>query len=108
MDSREKAERDVLSAADCWARGILQNDRLLDLTEQNLFDAVLILDKIMKRSGIDPSHFPPPPSIPKDLNIEDEVPTIRYSDHSTIPSPAYGTPITKIKDVDTNPDSDIF
>jgi hypothetical protein len=95
MDARKKAEQDVLSAADCWARGVLQNDRLLDLTEQNLFDAVMLLDKLLKRNGIDPSHFPPPPQIPHELNIKEQLPTVRYSEHSTIPSPVYGVPLVK-------------
>lgn len=107
MDARKKAEQDVLSAADCWARGVLQTDRLLDMTEQNLFDAVMNLDKLLKRSGIDPSHFPPPPQIPHEINIEEQIPTVRYLEYSTIPSPAYGTPVVKSrKDTTIEPVTD--
>lgn len=98
MDARTKAEQDILSAADCWARGVLQNDRLLDLTEQNLLDAVMALDRILKRSGLDPSHLPPPPHVPHEMDVEDQIPTVRYSEHSTVPSPPRGISAVKISE----------
>lgn len=87
MDAKTKAEQDVLSAADCWARGVMQSDRVLDLTERNLLDAVMVLDRLLKHPITDPSHLPPPPNLPHDMDPEDQIPTVRYSDHSTIPSP---------------------
>jgi hypothetical protein len=84
---RSKVEQDVISAADCWARGVLQSDRLLDLTEQNLLDAVLAYGKFVKRYGLDPSHLPPPPHVPHDMDVEDQIPTVRYSENTTVPSP---------------------
>jgi hypothetical protein len=90
MDARTKAELDIISAADCWARGVMQNDRLLDLTEQSLLDAVMAYDRLVKRIGLDPSHLPPPPQMPHDMDVEDQIPTVRYSDHSTVPSPSRG------------------
>lgn len=90
MDSRTKAEQDIISAADCWARGVMQNDRLLDLTEQNLLDAVMAYDRLVKRIGLDPSHLPPPPHVPHDMDVEDQIPTVRYSEHTTVPSPPRG------------------
>jgi hypothetical protein len=104
MDAKTKAEQDIISAADWWARGVLQGDRLLDLNEQNLLDTIIAWDKLMKRPGLDPSHLPPPPNIPHDMDIEDKIPTIRYSEHSTIPSPN-----KNLEDSEPAPDSqDIF
>jgi hypothetical protein len=104
MDAKSKVEQDVISAADCWARGVLQSDRLLDLTEQNLLDAVMAYDKYMKRNGLDPSHLPPPPNIPYDM--EEQIPTVRYSEYTTIPSPPFGIPAVKIQSEEPIPDSD--
>lgn len=95
MDARTKVEQDVLSAVDCWARGVLQNDRLLDLTEQNLLDVYLTYDKLIKRSGLNPSHFPPPPNVPHEMDIEEQIPTVRYSENTTVPSPPRGIPAIK-------------
>jgi len=108
MDTRTKEEQDVLSAADCWARGVLQSDRLLDLIEQNLLDAIMAYDRLLKRSGIDPSHLPPPPHIPREMEIEDQVPTVRYSDHSTVPSPPHGIAVISHPEelFESDPDSD--
>jgi hypothetical protein len=108
MDFRTKAEQDIISAADCWARGVLQTDRLLDLIEQNLLDAILVYDKLLKRSGLDPSHLPPPPQIPHDMNVEDQIPTVRYSEHTIKPSPPYGIPAVKPSEESPPDSSDIF
>jgi hypothetical protein len=86
MDDRAKAEQDIISAADCWARGVMQNDMLLNLTEQNLLDAVMAYDRLVKRLGLDPSHLPPPPNVPHDMDVEDQIPTVRYSERSTVHS----------------------
>ena len=86
MDAKNQAEQYVLLTADCWARGVLQSDRVLDSNEQNLFDAVMALNKIIKGLGVDLSHLPPPPKIPHDIDIEEQIPTVRYSDRKTIPS----------------------
>jgi hypothetical protein len=59
----------------------------LDLTEQNLLDAVLAYGKFIKRYGLDPSHLPPPPHVPHDMDVEDQIPTVRYSENTTVPSP---------------------
>ena len=103
MDDKSKAEKDIIAAADCWARGALQDDRLLNLTEQNLLDAVLVYDKLMKRKGLDPSHLPPPPNVPHDMDIEDQIPTVRYSDYSTVPSPSQEMKAV-IQEIITDPD----
>jgi hypothetical protein len=106
MDARSKVEQDVIAAADCWARGVLQGDRLLDLTEQNLLDAVLIYDKYMKRNGLDPSHLPPPPHVPHDMDIEEQIPTVRYSEYTTVPSPPRGIQAVKVQSEEPMPDSE--
>lgn len=106
MDARSKVERDVISAADCWARGVLQSDRFLDLTEQNLLDAVLAYDKYIKRNGLDPSHLPPPPNVPHDMDIEDQIPTVRYSEYATIKSPPRGMPAVRLSSEELIPDSE--
>lgn len=105
MDARSKVEQDVISAADCWARGILQGDRLLDLTEQNLLDAVLAYCKFVKRNGLDPSHLPPPPHVPHDMDAEDQIPTVRYSEYKTVPSPPYGMVAVKTTSEEPSEDS---
>lgn len=33
---KSKLEQDIISAADCWARGIMVQDRVLNLAERNL------------------------------------------------------------------------
>ena len=110
MDDRTKAEQNVLSAADCWARGVLQNDKSLDLIEQNLLDTVMVYDRLLKRSNIDPSHLPPPPNVPHDMDINDQVPTVRYSERTTVPSPPRGIiAVGHIEEYEPAPDSeDIF
>jgi hypothetical protein len=87
MDAKIKAEQDIISAADCWAREVLQSDRILNTNEQNLLNAVMVLDRIIK-SGIELSHLPPPPNVPHDMDIdiEEQIPTVRYSERITIPS----------------------
>lgn len=101
MDTRAKVEQDVMAAADCWARGVLHNDRVLDLTEQNLLYAILAYDKYMKRNGLGSSHIPPPPNVPHDMDIEDQVPTVRYSDHITVKAPPmpYSEPAPESDDI---------
>lgn len=108
MDAKTKAEQYVISAADCWARGVLQCDRLLDLTEQNLLDAVMALDRLTKRIGIDPSHIPPPPAIPHDIDVEHQIPTIRYSENTTIPSPPKGIATVRYESDSATDSEDIF
>lgn len=88
MDARSKIEQDIISTADCWARMVLQEDRVLNLTEQNLLDAILVYDKFMKRNRLDPSHLPPPPNMPHDMDIEEQIPTVRYSEYETVRSPS--------------------
>jgi hypothetical protein len=105
MDTRIKAEQDIISAADCWARGVMQNNRLLDLTEQNLLDAVMAYDRLVKRIGLDPSHLPPPPHVPHDMDVEDQIPTVRYSEYTTIHSPQRGIRSVIIEET-SEPDSD--
>jgi hypothetical protein len=97
MDARNEAEQNIIDAADRWAREILRGDKLLDDVERNLFDAVMRYTKLLK----DPSHLPPPPLIPREL--EDQIPTERYSDKPTVPSPPRG--IRKVSE-DSDPDSD--
>jgi hypothetical protein len=106
MDARAKIEQDIISTADCWARMVLQEDRVLNSTEQNLLDAVLVYDKFMKRNRLDPSHLPPPPNMPHDMDIEEQIPTIRYSEYETVRSPSQelravsdSRPITDLDDI---------
>jgi hypothetical protein len=88
-DAKSKLEQDIILAADCWARGVLQKDSLLDLTEQNLLDAILVYDKFIKRNRLDPSHLPPPPPVPYDMDdTSDQIPTVRYSEYETVRSPS--------------------
>ena len=105
MDARSKVEQDVIAAADCWARGVLQGDRLLDLTEQNLLDAVLAYSKFVKRNGLDPSHLPPPPQMPHDMDAEDQIPTVRYSEYKTVPSPPFGIQAVRVPSEEPVPKS---
>jgi len=106
MDARSKAEQDIISAADCWARGVLQSDRLLDLTEQNLLDTVMIYDRLLKRSWPYPSHLPPPPNVPRDMVDEDQIPTVRYSKNITVPSPPHGIMVVNQKEEPSEPAPD--
>ncbi|MCK9567899.1 hypothetical protein M0R72_02980 [Candidatus Pacearchaeota archaeon] len=106
MDTRFKVEQAVIAAADCWARGVLQSDRLLDLTEQNLLDTVMTYDKYMKRNGLDLSRLPPPPHIPHDMDIEEQIPTVRYSEYTTVPSPSRGMSAVKIQSEEPGPNSE--
>ena len=94
MDARAKAEQDVIKAADCWAREILRSDRLLNFTEQNLLNSTINYSRIIKLNGLNSLKIPPPPLVPKELRIS-QIPTSRYSDYSTVPSPPQNSDIIK-------------
>jgi hypothetical protein len=96
MDIKTDIINNIIVAADCWLRDVLRNDRVLNDIEQNLFDAIMAYNKMSKE--LDPSHLPPPPPLPSDF--ENQIPTKRYSDRPTIPSPAKGIKSVKESDGD--------
>ncbi len=85
-----QARLKILEAADRWALEVMRSDRILNTVEQKLFNAVTHYQRVQKSSFEDPINLPKPPYLPKDLFNESEIPTRRYSEIPTIPSPAFG------------------
>jgi len=93
MEEIKAAEIRVLIAADHWARETMREDRSLKNVETKLLDAVLYYLKIVKEAREKPIDIPRPAHVPSDLAksiSHSELPTARYSDKPTVPTPAGG------------------
>lgn len=104
-DSKSQAELDILTAADWWSREIMRSDRILNSVEQRLFDAVMHYRRLSRPDITDVPVIPKPPHLPTDLHYN-EIPTQRYSDPPTIPSPAFGIKAVDIDIPDYNEEED--
>lgn len=91
MDEKSQAELEILLAADRWAREVMRADRSLNSIEQELLNAVLNYQRIVRTTVDIPIQIPRPPFVPNDLFFP-EPDTQRYSDIPTIPSPPGGMP----------------
>lgn len=100
-DVKSQAELDILTAADWWAREVMRSDRSLNSVEQKLFDAVMHYRRLSRPDLPDVPVIPKAPHLPTDLHY-DEIPTRRYSDIPTVPSPAFGMPAVDIDIPDYN------
>jgi hypothetical protein len=94
MDTKDaqQAKLKILAAADWWARNVMRLDKQLSPVEQTLFDAVIYYQR-----------FPKPPNIPRELHYksrESQIPTKRYSDIPTRPSPPFGIPAIDVEQID--------
>ena len=99
-DPKTQAELDIITAADWWACDVMRLDQALNPSEQRLFDAVMNHRRICRPdiAGIIPT-IPKPPHLPTDLHYDD-IPTKRYSEVPTIPSPPFGIRAVRIPSVD--------
>ena len=82
-----KAERRVIEAAEKWARAIIRRDYALAEHEDDLFNAVMILNNLSRGKVIDPDPLPKPPRMPAIEYNSVEEDTLRYSGRPTKPTP---------------------
>jgi len=98
-DPKLQTELDVLIAADRWARDILRTDKILNIGEQQLLDAVILYQHFI-HTNINYHNFvtlPKPPLLPEDM-MEPLADTVRYSKYPTIPSNPVSSQSADIKE----------